>query len=216
MNQSEFRDFSTLLVGIADYYGKTLQPATIQLYWNALSRLEFEAVKRLLNAHIQTSRFMPSIAEILDACRAMDGRPDAEAAWAVVARSLNDEGVTVVWTEEMAAAFGVALGLQNDRVAARMAFKEAYERLVREARARGVPVRWMASLGHDVGGREGPLMAAVKEGRLTADQVVGLLPHRADPSPEVRALFERQSKLLGKPGLSRGQGVNESFTAPTT
>ena len=195
MNKDEFKDFSGLLAGIADYYNKTLQPATIQLYWNALSKLEFPAVKALLNAHIQTSRYMPTIAEILDAARSMDGRPDAEAAWATVARSLNDEGVTIVWTAEMAEAFGVALGLQNDRIAARMAFKETYERLVQAARAAGRPANWSASLGHDAAGREGPIVAAVKQGLLTRDALY-LIPVKGEPSTEIKTLMGRSTGVI--------------------
>ena len=189
MKQAEFDAFSKLLIGIADYYGKTLQPATIGLYWNALAKLEFETVKRLLNAHVQTSRFMPTIAEILDAARTMDGRPDAEWAWAAVARALNDESVTIVWTVEMAEAFGVALGLKHDRVAARMAFKETYERLVREARAKGEPAAWSPCLGQDPTGREGPIVAAVKAGRLSKE-ALKLIPYRGPVPEEVRALLE--------------------------
>lgn len=188
MRQADFEDFSTLLVGIASYYGKTLAPATIGLYWNALAKLEFQAVKALLNQHVQTGKFMPTISEILDAARSLDGRPDAEAAWATVARALNDEGVTVVWTQEMAEAFGVALGLREDRVAARMAFKETYTRLVQEARASGRSVAWSPALGHDPMGREGPVAAAVKEGRLPSSSLT-LIPDRSQPTHQVRALM---------------------------
>lgn len=196
MNQEEFNDFSRLLVTVGEYYGKALKPATITLYWKALSRLELEVVKRLLNQHVQTSRFMPTISEILDVVRVMDGRPDAEAAWAAVARSLNDEGVTIVWTEEMAGAFGVALGLQEDRVAARMAFKETYERLVQESRAQARPVKWSASLGHDSMGREGPLVEAMKQGKLPREYVAGLLPSNVTMSPEVLALLKPDKPRL--------------------
>lgn len=195
MTPSDFKEFSTLLAGIADYYGKTLQPATVQLYWNALSKLELQAVKALLNQHVKTSRFMPTIAEILEAVRVMDGRPAAEEAWSIVARSLNDEGVTIVWTQEMAEAFGVALGLQDDRIAARMAFKEAYQRLVQEARAQGKAVTWSPSLGHDAAGREGPIVAAVKDGRLTIE-ALKLIPFTGPMPPEIKALMADKQKAI--------------------
>src|SRR5690348_4777334 len=108
MKADDFDPFSKLLITVADYYGKKLAPATIQLYWNALGKLEFSAVKQLLNVHVQTSRFMPTISEVLDAAQNLDGRPSPEEAWATVARSLNDESVTIVWTDEMATSFGVA------------------------------------------------------------------------------------------------------------
>lgn len=188
MNQRDFDPFTELLTTVADYYGRKLEPGTIQLYWNALCSFDFEVVKRLFTEHIQTNRFMPAISELLDVLRTMDGRPNVEEAWATVAKSLNDEGATIVWTEEMAYAFGVALGLQDDRIAARMAFKEAYEAAVKDARREGKQTRWMPSLGHDVSGREGPLIEAAKKGRLTLSHVRGLLPREL--SSDVVSLIE--------------------------
>lgn len=196
MNQSEFKPFSTLLSNVADYYGRKLAPGAIQLYWNALAAFDFETVKRLLTEHVKASRFMPTIAEILDAIRALDGRPEPEEAWSMVARSLNDEGLTIVWTQEIAAAFGVALGLQEDRVAARMAFKEAYQVAVAESRRQGKATKWTVSLGHDAHGRETPILKAVAQGKLTAEHAAGLLPYRDQPSAQIAALLAPGTKLL--------------------
>lgn len=188
VNQSEFEAFSDLLATAADYYGKSLAPSTIQLYWNALSRLDLVMVQRLVNEHVKHSRFMPTIAELLDAMKALDGRPGAEEAWAMIPKT---EGGTVVWTDEMSHAFGVAFPLlDEDQIAARMAFKEAYQAAVQRARDAGAPVKWTPSLGYDVGGREGPLLEAARRGRLTVQHVRGLLPYR-DVPPEVQQLLEQ-------------------------
>jgi hypothetical protein len=40
------------------------------------------------------------------------------------------------------------------------------------------PVAWEASLGHDVAGREAPLLAAVRAGHLQPDHAVEMLPYR--------------------------------------
>lgn len=127
-----------------------------------------------------------------------DGRPGAEEAWAMLPKS---EGASVVWTAEMATAFGVACPLfDTDEVAARMAFKEAYGKAVSEARNAGVPTKWTPSLGHDVWGRESVLRTAVERGRLTAEHASRLLPHLKE-SPEFRALMEAQ-KAIGKIGVA--------------
>jgi hypothetical protein len=90
----------------------------------------------------------------------------------------RSEADTVVWTEEMSTAFGVALPLlqQGDAVAARMAFKETYAKLTTLAREAGTPVRWTPTLGHDKAGRAGPIEDAVAKGRLTSAQASVLLP----------------------------------------
>lgn len=188
MEKNEQREFSELLGNVADYYNKPMTAAGLMIYWNGLSKLPLPVVKELLNLHVQTSRFMPTIAELLDAAVAMDGRPDAEEAWALVARGYDDEGATIVWTREMAEAFGVALGC-GDKISARMAFKECYARSVRVARRNGEPVLWSPSLGQDPNGREGALLEAVRLGRLAAEQVNALLPNLAPVPPNIARLM---------------------------
>lgn len=181
MKPNDFDAFTTLIQDVADYYGRKLAPAALQIYWNSLVAFDFGTVKQLMSEHVKTSKFMPSVAELLDALKAMDGRPGVEEAWSICAKSLQDESVTIVWTEEMAEAFGAALALSDDRIAARMAFKERYESLVEEARRKGKAVRWTPSLGHDPHGRECPLLEAAGKGRLQLQQVAGLLPYRGNP-----------------------------------
>jgi hypothetical protein len=128
-----------------------------------------------------------------------DGRPGPEEAWAIVSPALADERITIVWTEEMALASAPASAIIDDPVAARMAFLESYRRLVQRARDDGEEVKWTPALGWDAGGREGPLLEAVRRGRLTAQHVAGLLPHREEPVPEVVKLIPEFTKLLAQP-----------------
>jgi len=118
-----------------------------------------------------------------------DGRPGPEEAWAIVSPALADERVTIVWTEEMAQACGVASPIIGDPIAARMAFLESYRRLVQKARDAGAAVKWIPCLGWDAAGREGPLVEAVREGRLGAAHIAELLP--AQPAPGLERLSRR-------------------------
>lgn len=188
MNQSEFKPFSAMLSDVADYYRQPLKPGAIQIYWNALQRYDLAIVRRLLDEHVKASKFMPTVAEILDRVRTADGRPEPEEAWALMPRN---ESVSVVWTEEMAEAFAVASPLLElgDKIAARMAFLERYKTLLRFARDAGKPVKWTPSLGHDPMGRESVLLEAARLGRLSQDHVAGLLPHHEAPLPEVLPLI---------------------------
>lgn len=129
-------------------------------------------------------------AEII--ARLADGRPGPEEAWSMIPR---DEAATVVWTDEMRAAWGVALPLlkEGDGVAARMAFLEHYRAAMLKARDAGTQVRWEPSLGQDPHGRERALVEAVEKGRLTAEHVTRLLPHLEEPNPRLQALIDRSS-----------------------
>ena len=86
-----------------------------------------------------------------------------------------DESETVVWTDQVAEAAAVARPIleAGDEVGARMAFRDAYERIVRE---RADEPRWFPSLGSDAGRREAALDRAVADGRLRREHVDGLLP----------------------------------------
>ncbi|MBL0142637.1 MAG: hypothetical protein IPP91_11190 [Betaproteobacteria bacterium] len=130
-----------------------------------------------------------SLADVIS--RLDDGRPGPEEAWAMIPK---DEAGSVVWTDEMAQAFGVASPLMEEPIQARMAFLEAYRDRVRIARDQGSPVRWTPSLGHDPAGREVALADAVHHGRLSAAHAQALLPHSADPG--VRAHLESMVATL--------------------
>lgn len=114
-----------------------------------------------------------------------DGRPGPEEAWAGLP---FEEAQTVVWTEEMTQAWGVALPLleEGERVPARMAFLESYRKAVQEARDHGRAVKWSVSLGTNPSGRECPVLEAVRLGRISAQHAEKLLPHK--PIPELEAI----------------------------
>lgn len=102
-----------------------------------------------------------TLADILE--RLPGQQPGPEEGWAMLAQALGDEGRSVVWTDQMAAAFAVAYPLRHDMVAARMAFKEAYTRAVRAVS--GPPV-WKVSLGWDPAGREAAIQEAAERNAL--------------------------------------------------
>jgi hypothetical protein len=108
--------------------------------------------------------------------RLEDGRPTPDEAWAMLP---HDERQSVVWTDEMARAWGIAAQLE-DRVAARMAFLSAYRRLVQEARDAATAVTWTPSFGHDPLGRERAIELAVEQGRISTERAALLLPSPTD------------------------------------
>lgn len=118
-----------------------------------------------------------------------DGRPGPEEAWAMIPKN---EGTSVVWTEEMAEAFGVVndLIIAGEEVQARMAFLEVYRDRVDQARMNRIAVKWIPSLGHDPYGRDHVLLDAVEKGRITAKYAITLLPCRRDQSDVYERLVQ--------------------------
>lgn len=144
--------------------------------------------KQVLGALIRCRRELKGRLRISDVIERLDdGRPGPEEAWAMIPR--NEEG-SVVWTREMAEAFGVVYTMieDGDMVAARMAFIETYKSKCSEARNNSVPIKWEASLGHDKNGREHVLIDALEKGRLPASQVAILLPYHQRTTEAERLL----------------------------
>lgn len=121
-----------------------------------------------------------TLSDIID--RIPGGNPGVEEAWALVSSIMRDEQGSIVWTEEMRTAYGVAATLADDPIAARMAFKESYLSQVGEARAKGQLVKWSASLGWDKQRREAVLCEAVEKGRLTHEEATRHHPGIALPN----------------------------------
>ena len=111
-----------------------------------------------------------------------DGRPGANEAWSI-ALSGFDETETIVTNNEIATAMGIAKPIMDsgDDVGARMAFRDAYERIVREERAKGTCVNWWPSLGTDTHRRIDAVKEAVDRGRLTSERARAYLPAPATP-----------------------------------
>lgn len=151
---------------------------------------------------LKTRLTVAAIIERLD-----DGRPGSEEAWAMIPQ---DERGSVVWTQEMAEAFGVAQALiaVGDLIAARMAFRETYTALVTRARSEQRQVLWMPSFGHDQGGRQPAIEEAVTKGRIGINRARVLLGR----------VIETDVKLLSDDPVKMPEKVRlqlESFTKRT-
>lgn len=156
----------------AELCGKTFSDASARVFADDLAQFDEQAVLKALSRCRKEVKGLLSLQDVIS--RIEDGRPGVEEAWAMLPMT---ERESAVWTEEMAQAWGIAapLAADGDRIAARMAFKEAYQRLLTEARDKGIPVKWSPSLGHDRDGRHPVITEAVRLGRLTLDHGLLLL-----------------------------------------
>lgn len=169
-------DLVKALAATAELMGYQLSGVALAVLAKDLSRYDFAIVQQALeNVRRNQSRFNQAAIEKEIEFLMPDGRPGAEEAWAMWP---HNESSSAVITDEMAEAMNIAgpLLAEGDKIGARMAFKEAYTRLVNEAKAIKKPVRWFASLGHDKEDREAVLKEAVRLGRLSQDHAQSLLP----------------------------------------
>ena len=148
-----------------------------------------ESVKLALSRCCKELKGRLTITDILD--RLPGGHPGPEEAWSCISRAMGNEQLSLCWTDEMREAYGAAANLSEDKISARMAFKEVYMKLVSEARSKRLPVKWSLSLGHDVQGREAAAQEAVSKGRLSLDQARRVVPSLPETSRVALDLMKR-------------------------
>lgn len=180
MRPEDLPQFAKLLANVLAGYGKPLpETPEINMWFKQLAAFPPATVKKAFDTYrIERPDFAPVPNGIAARCKLLDGRPDENEAWAVAITS-QDERETVVWTHEMAEAFNLARPLlaTGDEIGARMAFKDAYKRLVDDARAENKPAAWSVSAGWDQSRRQIAVEKAVVAGLLAGPQ-----PHLALPN----------------------------------
>lgn len=178
MRDQEKKPFAVLMAGVCANYQRDVTKELLQLFWQALDGYSLEAVTKAFNAHVRTSRFMPTMADIFDLL-ANDtpglARPGADEAWL----KTPPEEMSYWATDEMLGAWAVVAAEMHadrpDKIAARMAFKSAYERLVNDAKAHGRPVRWQLIRGTRNDNLEDTIREGVRLGYMPRAEADDLL-----------------------------------------
>ncbi len=177
---------------MGELHGRTLSPFAAQLFLHDLSEFPSGVVISALEKCRRDLRYFPTLAEVLE--RIDDGHPGIEEAWAMIPK---DEAGSVVWTEEMASAFGIACSLLDaDEIGARMAFREVYRKNVAESRAAGTIPKWSPSLGTEKLDRQAALSTAVAKGRISAEAAETLCPEIQFSAPKLETLGIDRATLL--------------------
>jgi hypothetical protein len=153
MKESDIKRFFNFLEGCASVYDKEIKEAQAKIFFNALAEYDFNAIEKSFNAHIRTSKFFPTPADIIQnipkpklACHI-----GADEAWQLALKAM-DESNSVVLNEQIMKARECAMDVywSGDKVGARMAFRDAYNRIILESPT----PNWFVSLGFDKDGRE--------------------------------------------------------------
>lgn len=166
MNHEEFEAFAEMWTETHSFMpgGKTFSPRAMTMVFEALSCYPLEVIDKAISMHVKRAKFAPTpsdIAEIINGHAPQ--HLTADEAWAIVAKSF-DEFETVVWTKEIAEARALVSELYDsgDHIGARMAFRSAYDRIIKSA---GVPV-WTICAGYDKQRRIEAVTESVRIGRI--------------------------------------------------
>lgn len=163
------------LAATAELMGQSISQAAIVMMVEDLHSYPVALVIEALGLLRRESKGRFSLAAIIEKIEQLqpNSRPGADEAWAMIPR---DEFTSVVMSQEMADALRIAQPLldEGDQVAARMAFKETYLRVVAENKRTGIQPVWFASLGWNREGREQVVREAVRLGRLPEKQLLAM------------------------------------------
>jgi hypothetical protein len=197
MQKHEFKIFAERWADVHDAMpgGKVFSQRTMTIVFDALEEYSLEAIFQAIKIHTKKGKFAPSPSDIVEIISERTGAKHigAEEAWALAEKSF-DEYETVVWTQEISQARALVSDLytSGDKVAARMAFKEAYARIIKTA----ADPKWVSTCGFDKSRRADAIAEAVLLNRLPAGSDT---KHRIeDPTTTVVGLIESAQVKTGK------------------
>jgi hypothetical protein len=172
MDARDKKSFMQLLAARLAEYGKALPESMfVDAWFKKLMPYPLVIIEQAFcNYQDAEDKFAPNAVAIANRCVLLDGRPSDEEAWAM-SLVTQDEMRTVVWTDEMAAAFATCAPVLNlgDKVGARMAFREFYAKAVASARSAGIAARWSVLPGLDKRDLASVLKGAMALGQIAPD-----------------------------------------------
>jgi hypothetical protein len=191
--QADHERLADVISLTAEACGHPLSAQAAEMFADDLSDIDDAAIRAALARCRRELDGPLRIVEVLS--RIDDGRPDTDEAWSMMPA---DEHESVVWTEEMAHAWGLAQPFLDagDVATAQSAFRKTYEKSVLEARIAHKAPRWTPSLGLDVDGREMALRDAVTNGRVAIAQAELLLGHSLGMATEEAEIAQRDNMSL--------------------
>ena len=163
------------LAAAALIYDKSLSSDTLNLYVKLLADYPVDDVLLGLASHLkdpERGRWWPKPGDIIAMMPGTKGPMAAAEAWEVAMQlRVYDEDASVVVPKAILLSFPFATWGTGDKVAARMAFKGAYERNVK----RGDAFDLELSIGWDAGGRDAAVVEAERAGAISNEQAEVLL-----------------------------------------
>jgi hypothetical protein len=186
MTLAEKRELARAVATTAGLMGFPLDAEMIAAFVERLSRYPLQVVLTGLQAVERDERGRLTLKSILDRLGAGVGHLRGNEAWSL-SQAAEDERNTMVWTTEMQRAWHQAQPLVEggDKIAARMAFLEAYDRFCAEARNAGRMPEVVVTRGWDASTADGAIARARVAGLLTAEDAERLSRLSGTTAPRI-------------------------------
>jgi hypothetical protein len=167
MVKQDFLSFSELWSDIHSVMpaGVTYTQRTMLIPFTALEEYPLDIIRQALTVHMKTNKFAPQPDDIIQIIDSRTGAKHigADEAWAIAKEAMNQDNC-VCTTDEIIQAMDIAYNLyqDDDETAARMAFRDAYNRIIKTAN----PPAWFISIGNNKAQAENVAQKAIALGRL--------------------------------------------------
>jgi hypothetical protein len=178
MKESDKVEFIKSLVAMAAVFRHEIKPEIYDIYWSIFSEYELVEFKQACSKCTLDNKFFPVPADIIQHIPSAQKNihVGAEEAWAIAEEAM-DEHSTVFVTNEILEAKVICQDLYDsgDKVGARMAFKDAYNRIIKTAQ----PPKWKMSEGYDKARKQDAIRNALALGRLSEEESKKYLRHES-------------------------------------
>lgn len=200
LNRSDIPWLTGAIAGTAEAMGQVITPNAAALMASDLADYTKPQLAQALHAVRIEGKGRLSLNIILQQLDRICGRYGAEEAWALAVQA-HDEAATVVWNNEVAQAWALVSGMAaaGDLIGARMAFKQAYERIGQEARNQRQRPQVQVSIGWDSAKRIEAVSKAHQQGLLALAEAQSIL---AGDGVELK-----EGQLVQLPPSGRGPAI---------
>lgn len=105
-------EFAQILTAMAEIYDKELSEISVQLYWNCLKHLDFDHFREACAKCVETSKFMPKPAEILQNASGGPRETHAIREWDAIQAAVSSVGAyqSVEFDDPVTAKAATAVG----------------------------------------------------------------------------------------------------------
>lgn len=171
MREEDLDEFKKSIDYLAELTNKQRPSAQyIAACFRFLEKCSIIEVKKAFREHVEDPKsgaHFPSASEILSRINlSKNNMPTYSEAWGIALRAL-DHQASVVWTEEIESSLYAARPILDagDVIGARLAFRDAYERLVSDAVKKNKQIAWKIKVGSDHAKMKEEIMKAKLLGR---------------------------------------------------
>jgi hypothetical protein len=168
--------------------GKTVSQSAMNKIFQMLEKYSLKTIEKALFIHgSRKSRYAPTPFDIIEIIDSYTNNKHIQAneAWAIAEQSMSDQNTVIITSQIIEARMLAQDVYEKDPIAARMTFKDAYDRIIART---DDPPRWFISPGYDKSQKVLAIAKGVALGRINKESAEPLLLEFNAPSVNIDQL----------------------------